>query len=85
MPWLGGGKSNVGGGQPWVAMASFVAVLLVLALGHRWSVTASWFTSDNLQHALVWIATACSARGCGSFMKKVNLAVYVEGTVLLNM
>jgi hypothetical protein len=23
-------------------MASFVAVLLVLALGHRWSVTASW-------------------------------------------
>jgi hypothetical protein len=29
-------------------MASFVAVLLVLALGHRWSVTASWFTSDNV-------------------------------------
>ena len=26
----------------WVAMASFVVVLLVLALGHRWSVTASW-------------------------------------------
>jgi len=33
--------------RPWVAMASFVAVLLVLALGHRWSVTASWFTSDK--------------------------------------
>jgi len=47
MPWLGVGKSDVGGGPPWVAMASFVAVLLVLALGHRWSVTASWFTSDK--------------------------------------
>ena len=33
--------------RPWVGMASFVAVLLVLALGHRWSVTASWFTSDK--------------------------------------
>ena len=33
--------------RPWVVMASFVAVLLVLALGHRWSVTASWFTSDK--------------------------------------
>jgi len=28
-------------------MASFVAVLLVLSLGHRWSVTAFWFTSDK--------------------------------------
>jgi hypothetical protein len=44
-------------------MASFVVVLLVLALGHRWSVTASWLTSDKhvvsdmerqgLQNALV--------------------------------
>jgi hypothetical protein len=28
-------------------MASFVAVLLVVALGHRWSMTAPWFTSDK--------------------------------------
>src|SRR6516165_2801659 len=31
----------------WGVLASFVAVLLVMALGHRWSVTASWFTSDK--------------------------------------
>ena len=31
----------------WCGMASFVAVLLVLALGHRWSATAFWFTSDK--------------------------------------
>jgi hypothetical protein len=44
--------------RPWVAMASFVAVLLVLALGHRWSVTASWFTSDKTcreRHAIRWL------------------------------
>jgi hypothetical protein len=43
--------------RPWVAMASFVAVLLVVALGHRWSVTASWFTSDKTcgeRHATPW-------------------------------
>jgi hypothetical protein len=42
---------------PWVGMASFVAVLLVLALGHRWSVTASWFASDKTcgeRHATPW-------------------------------
>src|SRR5262249_50687054 len=33
--------------RPWVAMDAFVVVLLVLALGHRWSLTASWFTSDK--------------------------------------
>src|SRR5262245_57063301 len=33
--------------RSWAAMAGFVAVLLLLALGHRWSVTASWFTSDK--------------------------------------
>jgi hypothetical protein len=36
--------------RPWVGMASNVAVLLVLAFGHRWSATASWFTSDE-RHA----------------------------------
>jgi AraC-like DNA-binding protein len=38
-------------------MASFVAVLLVLALGHRWSATASWFTSDKTcseRHGTPW-------------------------------
>jgi hypothetical protein len=32
--------------RPWVGMASFVAVLLVVAFGHRWSATATWFTSE---------------------------------------
>jgi hypothetical protein len=44
--------------RPWVAMASFVAVLLVLALGHRWSVTASGFASDKIcreRHATPWL------------------------------
>src|SRR5262245_10446688 len=81
--------------RPGVAMASFVVVLLVLPIGHRWSVTAllgsrairhvvSDMQRHGLQHALVWIATACSARGCGSFMTKANLAAYVGGGALLN-
>src|SRR5262249_51085354 len=44
--------------RPWVAMAGFVAVLLVLALGDRWSVTASLFTSDKTcgeRHATPWL------------------------------
>jgi hypothetical protein len=44
--------------RPGVAMAGFVAVLLVLALGHRWSVTASWFTSDKTcgeRYAMPWL------------------------------
>jgi hypothetical protein len=83
--------------QPWVGMTSFVAVLLVLALGHRWSVTASWFTSDKTcreRHATrwfvqrldmdCWIVIACSARGYGSFMMKaIYLAAYVEGGMAL--
>src|SRR5205807_4504727 len=43
--------------RPWVGIASFVAVLLVLAFGHRWSATASWFTSDKTcgeRHATPW-------------------------------
>jgi hypothetical protein len=43
--------------RPWVGMASFVAVLLVLALGHRWLGTASWFKSDRTcreRHATAW-------------------------------
>src|SRR5262245_42154226 len=40
-----------------IATASFVTVLLVLALGHRWSMTASWFTSGKTcgeRHATPW-------------------------------
>jgi hypothetical protein len=43
--------------RPWVVMTSFVAVLLVLALGHRGSVTASWFASGKTcgeRHATQW-------------------------------
>ena len=43
--------------RPWVGVASFVAVLLVVAVGHRWSMTASWFTSDKTcgeRHATRW-------------------------------
>jgi len=81
MPWLGGGKSNVGGGQPWVAMASFVAVLLVLALGHRWSVTASWFTSDKTcreRHATLWFVGHLDI-GCDRLLRARLWKLYEEG------
>jgi hypothetical protein len=43
----------------WIAMAGFVAVLLViLALAHRWWVTASSFTGDKTcreRHATAWL------------------------------
>src|SRR5262245_4106214 len=48
---------------PRVGMASFAAVLLVLTLGHRWSVTASWFTSDKTcgeRHATPWFVERLS-------------------------
>jgi hypothetical protein len=64
-------------------MASFVAVLLVLALGHRWSVTASWFTSDKTcleRHATRWFVEHLDmdcdrSRGYGSFMTKAIYAL----------
>jgi hypothetical protein len=37
--------------RPWIGMARFVAVLLVLALGHRWLVTASWRGYGKLYEA----------------------------------
>ena len=81
--------------RPWVGMASFVAVLLVLALGHRWSVTAFWSTSDKTcgeRHATPWFVERLDmdcdrllVRGYGSFMRKANLAGYVgSGAALLN-
>src|SRR5215475_12009874 len=81
MPWLGVGKSDVGGGPPWVAMASFVAVLLVLALGHRWSVTASWFTSDKTcreRHATLWFVGHLDI-DCDRLLRARLWKLYEEG------
>src|SRR5262249_18103887 len=58
--------------RPWVAMASFVAVLLVLALGHRWSVTASWLTSDKTcgeRHGTPWFAERLDI-DCGRLLRE---------------
>ena len=74
--------------RSWAAMVGFVA----LALGHRWRVTASWFTSDKTcreRHAAQWLVNRLdidcgrSASGCGSFMTKADLAVHVVGRALL--
>jgi len=67
--------------RPWVAMASFVAVLLVLALGHRWSVTASWFTSDKTcgeRHAMPWFAQRLDI-DCGRLLRARLWKLYDEG------
>jgi hypothetical protein len=79
--------------QPWTAMGGFVAVLLVLALGHRLPVTASWFTSDKTcreRHAAPWLVNRLDIdcgrllrERCGSFMTKADLAVHVGGRALL--
>jgi hypothetical protein len=71
---------------PWVGMASFVAVLLVLALGHRWSVSASWFTSDKTcgeRHATLWSVQRLGI-DCDRLLRErlwklaeANLAAYV--------
>ena len=67
--------------RPWVAMASFVAVLLVLALGHRWSVTASWFTSDKTcgeRHAMAWFAQRLDI-DCDRLLRARLWKLYDEG------
>ena len=67
--------------RPWVAMASIVAVLLVLALGHRWSMTASWFTSDNTcreRHATPWFA-ARLGMDCDRLLRARLWKLYDEG------
>src|SRR6266404_150239 len=56
-----------------LGMASFVAVLLVLALGHRWSVTASWFTSDKTcgeRHATQWFVERLDM-DCGRLLSPI--------------
>jgi hypothetical protein len=66
---------------PWVVHASFVAVLLVLALGHRWSVTASWFTSDNTcreRHATPWFVERVGI-DCDRLLRERLWKLYGEG------
>jgi len=66
---------------PWVGMTSFVAVLLVLALGHRWSVTASWFTSDKTcreRHATPWFAQRLDI-DCDRLLRARLWKLYDEG------
>jgi hypothetical protein len=67
--------------RPWVGMASFVAVLLVLALGHRWSVTASWFTSDKTcgeRHATPWFVERLDM-DCDRLLRARLSKLYDEG------
>ena len=67
--------------RPWVAMASFVVVLLVLALGHRWSVTASWLTSDKTcgeRHGTPWFAERLDI-DCGRLLRARLWKLYDEG------
>jgi hypothetical protein len=67
--------------RSWVAMAAFVAVLLVLALGHRWSVTASWFTSDKTcreRHAAPWLLNRLDI-DCGRLLRERLWKLYDEG------
>ena len=67
--------------RPWVVMASFLAVLLVLALGHRWSVAASWFRSDKTcgeRHATPWFAERLDI-DCGRLLRARLWKLYDEG------
>ena len=67
--------------RPWVAMASFVAVLLVLALWHRWSVTASWFASDKTcreRHATPWFVERLGI-DCDRLLRERLWKLYDEG------
>jgi hypothetical protein len=67
--------------RPWVGMASFVAVLLVVALGHRLSVTASWFTSDKTcaeRHATPWFVERLDI-DCDRLLRERLWKLYDEG------
>jgi hypothetical protein len=66
---------------PGVAMASFVAVLLVLALAHRWPVTAPWFTSDKTcheRHATRWFVERLDM-DCDRLLRARLWNLYDEG------
>ena len=67
--------------RPWVGTASFVAVLVVLALGHRWSLTASWFTSDKTcheRHATRWFVERLDM-DCDRLLRERLWKLYGEG------
>ena len=67
--------------RPWVGIASLVAVLLVVALGHRWSVTASWFTSDKTcreRHATPWFVERLGI-DCDRLLRERLWKLYDEG------
>jgi hypothetical protein len=69
--------------RPWVGTASFVAVLVVLALGHRWSLTASWFTSDKTcheRHATRWFVERLDM-DCDRLLRERLWKLYDEGPV----
>src|SRR6201984_2995652 len=65
----------------WEGIVSFVAVLLVLALGHRWSATASWFTSDKTcgeRHATPWFVARLDM-DCDRLLRARLWKLYDEG------
>jgi len=67
--------------RPWIGMVSFVAVLLVLALGHRWSATASWFTSDKTcgeRHGTPWFVELLGI-DCDRLLRERLWKLYGEG------
>jgi hypothetical protein len=64
--------------RPWVAIAGLVAVLLVLALGHRWSVTASWLTSEKTCRAAPWLVHRLDI-DCGRLLRERFWKLYDEG------
>jgi hypothetical protein len=69
--------------RPWVGMASFVAVLLVLACGHRWSATVSWFTSDKTcgeRHATPWFVERLDM-DCDRLLRARLWKLYDEGSI----
>jgi hypothetical protein len=69
--------------RPWVGIASLVAVLLVVALGHRWSVTASWFTSDKTcreRHATPWFVERLGI-DCDRLLRARLWKLYDEGSL----
>jgi hypothetical protein len=62
-------------------MASFIAVLLVLALGHRSSVAASWFASDKTcreRHATAWLVERLDI-DCDRLLRERLWKLYDEG------
>ena len=67
--------------RPWVGIACFVAVLLVVAFGHRWSVTATWFTSDKTcgeRHATPWFVELVGI-DCDRLLRERLWKLYGEG------